>query len=128
MRFFFYGTLMQAGCNDFAAWLHQRLKPGVPASAMGRLYRVRHDGQWHRALVCEPGGRAIPGMVFEADDAFGADALAALDDYEDFNPAFPERGDYRRAEVAVETAVGVVMAQTYVWNRPLDAQAREIAD
>ncbi len=127
MRFFFYATLLQADCNAFAAWLHQRLRPGEAARVTGRLYRVRHDVGWHKALVVDPGGTPVAGMVYEAGDGFSGEDLASLDAYEDFDPADPERGDYRRIEVTAQTAAGPVTAQAYVWNRPLDGLASEIA-
>lgn len=64
MRFFFYGSLMQASGNQFATRLHRHLHPGASGSVTGRLYRVRHDGQWHKALIVDPSGREIAGMVF----------------------------------------------------------------
>lgn len=125
MRFFFYGTLLAGSANPVAAELHAKLTPLGMATARGALHAVPDPLGWFPALV--PGEAAVRGMVYQARGDFGAEDLARMDAYEDFDPAAPESSLYVRRTLAVTTGDGArVEAEAYVWNRPLPDGARPI--
>lgn len=125
-RFFFYGTLADPRTNAFSASLHRKLEPGRPAWVKGRLLRVRHCGEWHRALVLDDTGRVVRGMAFDTTEAFGPADLALLDEYEGIDASSPETADYRRVAAVAETGDDRLAVQTCVWNGPTPDAASEI--
>ena len=99
MRFFFYGTLQAGNSNPVIAAIHRRLVPEGPARIAGRLLAVRDCDGWFPALV--PGDGEVHGQVYAASADFSADDLAALDRYEEFDPASPETSWYLREIMAL---------------------------
>jgi gamma-glutamylcyclotransferase (GGCT)/AIG2-like uncharacterized protein YtfP len=80
----------------------------------GELYGL---GSYPGAVVGGPEGGWITGDVFELREP--AKLLAVLDEYEDFRPAAPERGEFRRVQSAVELGAGEsLLCWVYVYNRP----------
>jgi gamma-glutamylcyclotransferase (GGCT)/AIG2-like uncharacterized protein YtfP len=127
MRFFFYGTLLAGSANAVAARIHARLAPLGPASAQGRLYVIADAQGWFPALV--EGAGKVRGMLYAAAPAFTAADLAAMDAYEDFDPAAPEASLYLRRTVTVTPDAGMPgEAEVYVWNRALPDGAQLIDD
>ena len=94
MRFFFYGTLQAGNLNPAIAAIHARLIPQGPARITGALVAVSDQDCWFPALV--PGDGEVHGTVYAAGPDFTAEDLAALDRYEEFDPAAPEASWYLR--------------------------------
>ncbi|MDP3905848.1 gamma-glutamylcyclotransferase [Novosphingobium sp.] len=123
MPFFFYGTLLDGSDNPVAAAIHALLEPVGPATVHGALFAVPDALGWFPALVVGDG--LAHGKLYAARAGFGAADLAAMDRYEDFDPANPAASLYLRQELEL---TGGGSAQVYVWNRPLPAGAEPIAD
>ena len=117
---------MRGGCNPVAARLQDRLDRGVAATARGRLYAVPDPAGWYPALLPGAAGPLVHGMLHSAIAAFTAADLAALDAYENFDPANPAGSDYLRQPISVLTDSGEVVAQAYLYRAPLPAGARPI--
>ncbi|GAA4759772.1 gamma-glutamylcyclotransferase family protein [Novosphingobium ginsenosidimutans] len=94
MRFFFYGTLQAGNLNPAIAAIHGRLVPQGPGRITGALVAVPDADGWLPALV--PGDGEVYGQVYAAGPEFSAEDLAALDRYEEFDPASPETSWYLR--------------------------------
>jgi gamma-glutamylcyclotransferase (GGCT)/AIG2-like uncharacterized protein YtfP len=124
MRLFLYGTLLQGGCNPVAIALHRHLATGVPARAWGRLFALPDPAGWYPALVPDPAGPAVHGMVHAARATFCAQHLAAIDAYEDCRS--DGSGEYRREPVVVATGAGECLAEAYIYNASLPAGARPV--
>lgn len=126
MRFFFYGTLLAGSGNAASRRIHSVLRPLGPAIARGRLYAIPDPRGWYPALL--PGEGEVRGQVYEATPDFARQDLAAMDAYEDFDPAAVPRSLYRRVRIA---AVGrdakCVRAETFVFNRGLPVGSQRIA-
>lgn len=118
MRFFFYGTLIAGSGNVAAEAAHVRLRELGPASTKGRLHAIADPQGWYPALLT--GESVVKGWLYEALPDFGADDLARLDAWEDFDPAHPEASLYLRETVAL---AGGGEAQAYRYARPLPADA-----
>jgi gamma-glutamylcyclotransferase (GGCT)/AIG2-like uncharacterized protein YtfP len=126
MRFFFYGTLMQGGCNPVARRLHRRLGAGVPATVLGRLYALPDPAGWYPALLRDPAGAPVHGMMYDAGADFTCEDLAALDAYENFDPANLAESEYVRQSVPALIDSGGMIADAYLYHAPLPAGARPI--
>ena len=127
MRFFFYGTLIAGSGNPVAAAVHARLRGLGPASARGMLHAVEEPEGWYPVLL--PGAGPVHGRLYAAAPGFDAADLAALDAWEDFDPADPARSLYVRATLVVAGADGACHeAQGYRFNRPLPPGAQAIAE
>jgi len=94
MRFFFYGTLQAGNLNPAIAAIHSRLVPLGPGRIGGAIVAVPDAHGWFPALV--PGDGEVHGQVYAAGPDFTAEDLAALDRYEEFDPAAPETSWYLR--------------------------------
>lgn len=94
MRFFFYGTLQAGNLNPAIAAIHGRLIPQGRARINGAIVAVPDAQGWFPALV--PGDGEVHGQVYAAGPDFTAEDLAALDRYEEFDPASPETSWYLR--------------------------------
>ena len=135
MRFFFYGTLLDGGYNAVAAWLHGRMELIGPASVAGVLEAVPDPEGWYPALL--EGDGQVHGRLYETAADFGAEDLARLDAYEDYDPLQSESSLYLRQTLTVKLASSgtgngtgsgdsTCQAQAYRFNRPLPAGARAI--
>lgn len=127
MRFFFYGTLIAGSGNATAASVHARLRDLGRATARGTLYAVGEREGWYPVLLA--GAGPVHGRLYEAAPGFGAADLAALDAWEEFDPANPAASVYVRATLVVAAEDGLFHeAQAYSFNRPLPPGAQPIAD
>ncbi len=133
MRFFFYGTLLDGGYNSVAAWLHRRMELIGSASVAGVLEAVPDPEGWYPALL--DGEGRVHGRLYETAADFGAEDLARLDAYEDYDPLHSASSLYLRQTLTVTlksagTGTGpgdsACQAQAYRFNRPLPAGARAI--
>lgn len=116
LRFFFYGTLIGGGPPEVRAAV-SKLSDLGPARVSGLLWALPDPAGWYPALLAGEG--AVNGRLYQARSDFGEAELAALDAYEDCDPAEPGGPLYRR----VVLAEGV---QAYRFNRALPAGARLI--
>lgn len=116
MRFFFYGTLIAGSGNAAEAEVHAKLRDLGPATVAGELYAIPDPEGWYPALL--PGKGMVHGRLYETTREFAAADLARLDAWEDYDPAEPEIGLYRRE------AEGEV--QVYRFARALPPGARPI--
>jgi len=127
MRFFFYGTLIAGSGNPAEEAAHALLRDLGPATARGALYAVGEAEGWYPVLLS--GAGAVHGRLYEAAPGFGETDLAALDAYEDFDPADPAGSLYIRAAIVVTDSNDAFReAQAYSFNRPLPPGAQAIAD
>jgi gamma-glutamylcyclotransferase (GGCT)/AIG2-like uncharacterized protein YtfP len=127
MRFFFYGTLIAGSGNPVAMAAHALLRDLGPATARGALYAVGEAEGWYPVLLS--GAGAVHGRLYEAAPGFAETDLAALDAYEDFDPADPAGSLYVRATIVATDTAGVFHeAQAYSFNRQLPPGAQAIAD
>lgn len=94
MRFFFYGTLQAGNSNPAIAAIHRRLVGEGPARLAGRLVAVPDRDGWFPTLVTGDG--EVCGEVYAAGPDFTVEDLAALDRYEEYDPASPETSWYLR--------------------------------
>ncbi len=124
MRFFFYGTLVAGSGGRLARSVHAKLRPLGPASAEGRLYGIPDPDGWYPALL--PGDGVVWGWLYDAGPSFSEDDLAALDRYEEFDPAAPGASLYLRAPLTVTAGGARIIAEAYAFNQPLPAGARPI--
>ena len=118
MRFFFYGTLMADSGNAVAMRLHTLLRPGVPATARGRLFAIKDVRGWYPGLVPEPSGKKVQGFLHESTGRFAEEDLAAIDRYEDFDPRSPGQSEFIRRKIIVEAGSRRLLAHAYVLKAP----------
>ena len=117
MRFFLYGTLIDASDTRMARWLAPRLGECVRGSVPGRLVAIPCPSGWFPALVGGRGGERAVGMICRADFAPGD--LARLDRY--------EGAEYRRATVRARADDGrLLTVQLYRWRATLPRGAEPI--
>lgn len=124
MRFFFYGTLLHGAGNAAAEAVHARLGPGLAATVGGRLFALPDPAGWYPALLPDPRGPPVHGMVYRTMPEFAAADLAAIDAWEDCRP--DGRGEYRREALPVTSAGLGLLAQAYLYNAPLPSGAEPI--
>lgn len=117
MRFFFYGTLIDATANAMARRVHEWMRAIGPATISGSLFAVPDPDGWYPLLL--PGSGTVHGVVCEAGGSFGPTELAMLDAYESFDPADEPASLYVRREVL--TSIGP--AQAYLSSQPLPDDA-----
>lgn len=127
MRFFLYGTLLPGGGHPLARSLAGVLGDGVPATVRGRLHAIPDPAGWYPALLPDPAGNEISGLVFRAREGFTPAHLAAMDAFEGHDPAWPDAGDYRRILVEVTSCSERIVATAWVWQAPIPHGARMIA-
>lgn len=117
-RFFFYGTLMAGSGNPVASALHARLHPLGRATVRGALFAIPDPQGWYPVLL--PGEGLVHGTLHAAGAGFTAEDLAAIDAFEDFDPADPAASLYCRVALPVSLDSGAVIeAQVYRYNRAL---------
>ena len=127
MRFFFYGTLIAGNAHPVAERVHACLHDQGPATARGALYAIGESAGWYPILLA--GAATVHGRLYAAAPGFGAADLAALDAYEDFDPADPAGSLYVRATIVVADADGAFHeAQAYSFNRALPPGALPIPE
>jgi gamma-glutamylcyclotransferase (GGCT)/AIG2-like uncharacterized protein YtfP len=107
MRFFFYGTLQAGSTNAAIQAVHSLLVPEGPARIAGRLVAMPDTDGWFPALI--PGDGEVYGQVYAAGPGFSAADLAALDRYEEFDPAAPEQSWYVRETMTLTTGEPVTV-------------------
>ncbi|WP_070155677.1 gamma-glutamylcyclotransferase family protein [Sphingobium phenoxybenzoativorans] len=117
-RLFVYGTLRKGGSAPLADRLAQEARWLGRAEARGALYRI--DG--YPGFVPDANGGPVTGDLFEIDP--GGALLAALDDYEECAPPWPEPHEYRRTVIEVETEHGRTAAWTYLYAWPVEGRER----
>jgi len=129
MRLFLYGTLMEGSGNPTAAWLHDRLEPGLQAYALGRLYAVEDPQGWYPAFVPDPSGGRVFGMVHETTSRFDMSCLDVLDAYEGYQPGSPGQSEFLRQLVSVRLIESghLVEVQVYTWANAVTENQVEIA-
>jgi gamma-glutamylcyclotransferase (GGCT)/AIG2-like uncharacterized protein YtfP len=111
---FVYGSLRPALAPLTVQPLLARLIPLGPASMPGRLYDL---GRYSAALLDPAAETRIHGEVFQLPDA--PDMLAALDDYEHFDPADPAASLYLRVRHLATLANGSqLLCWVYVYTLP----------
>ena len=124
-RFFFYGTLMAGSGHPVARRLHVRLQPLGRATVPGALFAIPDPQGWYPALL--PGEGQVHGTLHAAGPDFATQDLAAIDAFEDFDPADPAGSLYCRIALPVSPEGGAaVEAQVYRYNRPLPEGALAI--
>ncbi len=107
---FLYGTLLPGLVRPPVAALVARLRPVGPASVPGRLY----DLGPYPGLVPDPAARVRGELSALPDDAA---LLAALDEYEGYDPADPSASLYRRVETVAALDDGrAVACWVYQYN------------
>lgn len=127
MRFFFYGTLIAGNAHPVATRVHACLRDLGPATARGALHALGEAEGWYPIMLA--GAGTVHGRLYAAAPGFGEADLAALDAYEDFDPANPACSLYLRSTIVVADAdSGFHEAQAYVFNGPLPAGALAIPD
>jgi len=121
VRFFFYGTLLAGADNEASPAVHAGLGPGRPATIGGRLFALPDPAGWYPALIADPRGSAVHGELYRALPSFAAADLAAMDAWEEC--ADDGTGEYRRELLPVTSEGYEFLAQVYVYNAALPADA-----
>ena len=125
MRFLFYGTLIADRTPPALREIHRRLVPLGVASVPGRLFAIPDQQGWYPALL--QGVGTVHGQLYATAPDFSQDDLAALDEYENSDPARPDHSDYLRESIMALDRAGITHgAQIYRWCRPLPSGARAI--
>jgi len=113
---FVYGSLRRG------AFAHGRLRPAAlrlgSASVAGCLYDL---GPYPAARPARRPADRVQGELYRLTRPH---ALAALDRYEGCDPQHPQRGEYRREQVAARLAGRCVTAWVYWHNGPLRGARR----
>ena len=120
-RFFFYGTLIGGGPAPVQRSLRRLCDLG-PARAGGLLYAILDPEGWYPAMI--EGAGQVAGRLYQALGDFDEADLAALDTYENYDPADPQASLYCRA--VAEVAGQAV--ELYRFNQSLPDEARPIVD
>ncbi|HWZ51240.1 MAG TPA: gamma-glutamylcyclotransferase family protein [Granulicella sp.] len=112
---FIYGTLHPERTPEEIAGVVSRLRPVGEGTIRGRL----HDLGEYPAVVVDRGRRQkIAGSVFALPD--DPEALASLDEYEEFRPADPQNSLFIRAKRMVTLANGRRRrCWVYLYNKEL---------
>lgn len=127
MLFFFYGTLVAGSANAAAQAAHRHLKALGAATTCGRLHGIADAAGWYPALTVGDG--TVHGQLYETRPGFGAADLAALDAFENFDPARPGESDYLRQEIIVHDGDGRARAaQAYLWRLPIPPGSPELTE
>ena len=115
MRLFVYGTLMLHVAAGRSAKLVAALQKGLPATTRGELYAVEDEAGWYAALMPDPVGAKVAGIVHEIGEA----EMAAIDLFERTGE------DYDRRSVNVMLPNGfAVAAGAYCWRKPIEGLTR----
>ncbi len=117
---------MPGGCNPIALRLQNWLDRGAAATTRGWLYALPDPAGWYPALIHDAAGPVVHGMVRHASAGFTPADLAALDAYENFDPANLAGSDYVRRPIPALTDSGEVLAVAYLYHAPLPVAARPI--
>lgn len=113
---FVYGTLRQSVRHPMARWLKRHGRCLGAARVQGRLYAL----QAYPGLVLDASGQSVLGELYQLHRP--AAALRHLDRYEGCAPGQLRPFEFLRRQVLVETPCGgVVLAWTYLYNRPVDS-------
>jgi gamma-glutamylcyclotransferase (GGCT)/AIG2-like uncharacterized protein YtfP len=116
MRFFLYGTLIDAANTPMARWLRPRLLGAATASVAGRLIAIPSPQGWYPALLPAGPGQRVHGTCCEL--ALSRQDLSRLDRY--------EGAEYRRVTARARGDEGMVAAQLYRWRGPPPTAARPV--
>lgn len=117
---FLYGTLLQGNSPDKEiARIVKRLPRVGAASVRGRLYDF---GDFPGAVVDPSSNSFVRGELVELPDDDN-NILQALDKYEEFDSANPQKSLFVRSKVDIKTADGrLIEGWIYVYNKnPGDA-------
>src|SRR5579864_2305926 len=101
MRFFFYGTLIDASDTPMARWLRPRLLGVGAASLAGRLVAIPSPDGWYPALLRAGPRQRVHGTCCTL--AFSRPELSRLDRY--------EGAEYRRVSALAHGREGMVAVQ-----------------
>jgi hypothetical protein len=116
MRFFFYGTLIDAADTPMARWLRPRLLGVRTASVAGRLVAIPSPEGWYPALLRARPGQRVHGTCCEL--ALSRPELSRLDRY--------EGAEYRRFTARARGPDGMVAVQLYRWRGAAPAGAEPV--
>jgi gamma-glutamylcyclotransferase (GGCT)/AIG2-like uncharacterized protein YtfP len=117
MRFFFYGTLIDASNTPMARWLRPKIRSTRGGTVPGRLFAIPTAQGWYPALVPGTQGQRVRGVCCDA--VLTRRDLARLDCY--------EGREYRRAAARVRTSEGLSAAQLYRWRGVLPPGATPVS-
>lgn len=113
---FVYGTLRSYGEGSTSRYLKNNTEPVGKATFQGRLYDV---GGYPGAVPSHDPSERVLGEVFLVRDP--ENIFRQLDEYEEYRPADPGKGEYRREKREVVLHSGeTVNAWLYVYNFPTD--------
>ncbi|MGR3809414.1 gamma-glutamylcyclotransferase family protein [Jiulongibacter sp. NS-SX5] len=108
---FVYGTLMKkCSANEWSDFLQKNANYLGEAKTKGDLYKI----DYYPGLILSENW--VYGELFELNDP--SYAFHYLDQYEDFNPAKPEKSLYLREKMEVLINDAVELAWVYIFNRP----------
>jgi gamma-glutamylcyclotransferase (GGCT)/AIG2-like uncharacterized protein YtfP len=110
-RLFVYGTLRTGREPAAIRAVARTLRRCGAARLRGRLY----DLGPYPGAIADPAAAWVHGEIVELTAA--SPPLAWFDAYEEFDPAQPDRGGYRRERHAVETDAGPVACWVYLLVR-----------
>jgi gamma-glutamylcyclotransferase (GGCT)/AIG2-like uncharacterized protein YtfP len=109
---FLYGTMLPRLARGYSARLAAALGTGRSASITGRLHAVITPAGCYPVLI-RSGEGSVAGEVYALPAA--PDWLAALDHYENYDPANEPASEYLRREVEAVLADGTIIpVQTYI--------------
>jgi gamma-glutamylcyclotransferase (GGCT)/AIG2-like uncharacterized protein YtfP len=112
---FIYGTLHPTRAPGEIADVVQRMTSEGRGTIRGRLYDL---GEYPGVVLDDTTKERVPGEVFTLPSE--SNALARLDDYEEYHPQHPESSLFRRIETTVTLQNGGQrVCWVYVYNRPL---------
>jgi hypothetical protein len=116
MRFFFYGTLIDAADTPMARWLRPSLREVGAASVAGRLVAIPSPEGWYPALLGALSRQRVHGTCCEL--ALSQPDLSRLDRY--------EGAEYRRVSARARGSGGMVAVQLYRWRGDAPAGAEPV--
>ncbi|NUN99283.1 MAG: gamma-glutamylcyclotransferase [Saprospiraceae bacterium] len=116
MKLFVYGTLMRGMPFPMAAFLEEHAEFVCDGWLNGRLYEL--GGYPGLVIFPEGGSNRVTGHVFEMADSDVV--LTKLDAYEMIDPVEPEKSEYLRVQMPVNTGLGILDCAVYVYNQSVE--------
>lgn len=118
-RLFVYGTLLPGRAPAEIADVVDALKPVGKGTIRGKLYNF---GDYPGVVLDDKASDEVHGEVFDLPG--DPNALARLDDYEEFHPRDPEGSLFKRLRTTVTLLNGArENCWVYVYNRDLPKSA-----
>ncbi|MDX3910764.1 MAG: gamma-glutamylcyclotransferase [Sphingobium sp.] len=118
LNLFVYGTLRKGSDSEMGRWLMQHAQ----WCGTGRVRGVLYEIESYPGFVPDPCGSWIQGDVFRLGPEKRESVLAALDDYEQCSPRFPQPWEYRREMLDINGPDGCLPAWTYVYAWPVEGK------